>query len=86
MSWQHPEIPVSMQLHFVCSLVMEMLCRAQIEPCDVFRVLGSVRTVSHAYQSTFATIKRYQYHYSHYEPLKGILEERSHPSPHYHHF
>jgi len=40
-----------MEVHFVRSLAMKMLCRAQIETCDVFRLLGSVRTVAHAYYS-----------------------------------
>lgn len=40
-----------MAVHFVCSLAMKMLCRARIETCDVFRPLGSVRTVAHAYYS-----------------------------------
>jgi hypothetical protein len=40
-----------MELRFVCSLAMKMLCHAQIETCDVFHLLGSVRTVAHEYYS-----------------------------------
>jgi hypothetical protein len=40
-----------MEEHFVCSWTMKMPWRVQIKVCDVYHLLGSVRTLAHGYFS-----------------------------------